>query len=320
MRIGFFENAASLYGGSVYENMARDALSTEHNVVSYCARPWMKYGYRPQAILRTAILDRMVHVDLWVRNEIALTCMIPNYRCQQVGIIHHLQPSVGPSRVINQTLYRSLIKGAKRCKWIVVVSEFWKRKIESLGIMNTVLIYNAFDIGKFQFEREELERFKVRNGLTGRPVIYIGNCRNEKGARTVWNALRDQRYQLVSSGISNIDLPIRKFLLPYREYLLLLAASSVVVTLSEFEEGWNRTAHEALLCRTPVIGSGSGGMGELLQNGGQLICQNQAALSSMVDSALEQRADLSDKGFAFAREFTIERFRHQWIELIASLN
>jgi Glycosyltransferase len=186
--------------------------------------------------------------------------------------------------------------------------------------MNTVLIYNAFDIGKFQFEREELERFKVRNGLTGRPVIYIGNCRNEKGARTVWNALRDQRYQLVSSGISNIDLPIRKFLLPYREYLLLLAASSVVVTLSEFEEGWNRTAHEALLCRTPVIGSGSGGMGELLQNGGQLICQNQAALSSMVDSALEQRADLSDKGFAFAREFTIERFRHQWIELIASLN
>ena len=46
---------------------------------------------------------------------------------------------------------------------------------------------------------------------------------------------------------------------------MLLQAASVAVTMSKFNEGWCRTAHEAMLCKTPVVGSGMGGMGELLE-------------------------------------------------------
>ena len=64
-----------------------------------------------------------------------------------------------------------------------------------------------------------------------------------------------------------INIPVVNLSLNYKEYLCLLKASSVVVTMSKFKEGWCLTAHEAMLCKTPVIGSGKGGMRELLEGG-----------------------------------------------------
>ena len=58
----------------------------------------------------------------------------------------------------------------------------------------------------------------------------------------------------------------------FGDYLKLLKASWVVLTMSKFKEGWCRTAHEAMLLKTPVIGSGTGGMRELLENGKQIVC------------------------------------------------
>ena len=61
--------------------------------------------------------------------------------------------------------------------------------------------------------------------------------------------------------------------LSFQEYLILLKASTVVLTMSLFKEGWCRVAHEALLLGTPVIGSGAGGMTEVLAQGGGIICE-----------------------------------------------
>lgn len=47
-----------------------------------------------------------------------------------------------------------------------------------------------------------------------------------------------------------------------------------------------KKGHEALLCQTAVIGSGRGGMGELLQESGQIICDTPDRLSEHVETIL----------------------------------
>ena len=64
--------------------------------------------------------------------------------------------------------------------------------------------------------------------------------------------------------------------------------------MSKFLEGWNRTAHEAMLCRTPVIGSGTGGMRELLLGGQQIICEDIKTLPEIVDYAIKNAFALGE--------------------------
>jgi glycosyltransferase involved in cell wall biosynthesis len=129
--------------------------------------------------------------------------------------------------------------------------------------------------------------------------------------------LRHLDAYLVTSGKANVKIPVRNFDLSYSEYLLLLHVSDVVLTLSKFNEGWNATAHEAMLLGTPVIGSGKGGMAELLEGGGQLICRDLSALPELVEYALAHTAALSENGYGFASQFTIERFNLAWQNLVA---
>ena len=56
--------------------------------------------------------------------------------------------------------------------------------------------------------------------------------------------------------------------------------------MSKFQEGWCRTAHEAMLLKTPVVGSGFGGMSELLEGGGQIICDNFNDLKEKIEYLL----------------------------------
>ncbi len=44
----------------------------------------------------------------------------------------------------------------------------------------------------------------------------------------------------------------------------MLYLSDITITMSKFKEGWNRTAHESMLCGHNRLGLG--GMGELLTN------------------------------------------------------
>ena len=85
--------------------------------------------------------------------------------------------------------------------------------------------------------------------------------------------------------------------------------------MSKFKEGWNRTAHEAMLCKTPVIGSGLGGMRELLEGGGQIICEDFGDLKERVCYVLEH-PELGEAGYGFAKQFTVKRFEEEWLNLI----
>ena len=319
MHIALLRTADHRYGGSHYESMVAEALTHEHQLTVHKATPWISFARRPQSMARMWALQMHVHPDVWIRNEVALCCMRATRKADHIGIIHHMNSPAGRLSPLDRTLQRQMVENAARCRKVVVVSKYWKEQLAKLGIYHSVLIHNAFDVERFTVKDRDLQRFKAANQLEGKTVIYIGNGQKIKGVEAVWHALKDEGYELVASGVSDIDLPIRRFQLPYDEYILLLASCDVAITMSQFEEGWNRTAHEAMLCGTPVIGSGAGGMRELLEGGSQLICENTEGLPQLVRYALSHRAQLGDAGSAFARQFTLQKFNKQWRTLVAEL-
>lgn len=127
---------------------------------------------------------------------------------------------------------------------------------------------------------------------------------------------------MITSEENQIKIPVRNLEIDYKEYLRLLKASSIVIVMSKFKEGWCRTAHEAMLLKTPVIGSGKGGMKELLEGGKQIICENFDSLRERVEYLLNYpgvREKMGEDGYNFAKDFTLERFKRDWLELLSKI-
>jgi glycosyltransferase involved in cell wall biosynthesis len=147
----------------------------------------------------------------------------------------------------------------------------------------------------------------------------MGNCQRIKGVVEVYEHLKKLDVHLVTSGRKEVDIPTLNLNLDDHDYLLLLRSSSVVITMSKFMEGWNRTAHEAMLCKTPVIGSGLGGMKELLEGGKQIICSDFDELKERVLYALDHH-EIGEMGFEFANQFTTKRFNEAWLSVVERIN
>ncbi|HVZ47939.1 MAG TPA: glycosyltransferase family 4 protein [Gemmatimonadaceae bacterium] len=204
---------------------------------------------------------------------------------------------------------------------VVTISRFWEDRIRALGHPRVETIYNGFDLDEFAVSEDDIDAFRRRHGLT-KPIVYIGNCQPAKGAPRSYEALRDLDVHLVTSGRPVAQLPALNINGTRREYLELLAASAVVVTMSTFDEGWCRTAHEAMLLGRPVVGSGRGGMGELLAGGAQVTCPDFRDLRGHVSRLLAdppRAAAAGETGRAWARTFTADRFRSAWRTFVQSL-
>jgi len=320
MNIGLFQYTHELYGGSVYEKMLTDVLSSQHTVREIDVRKRLfNKGERPQAFLSMRLKQMDPKIDLWIRNNIAVGAMTNrSIKKRNIALCHHLDGAEIGNYWVNRGLGRLFLRSAKKCDCVVVVAEFWKKYLESKGIERIQVIPNAFKTEAFSVKDKQVYNFKKRYDLQGKPVIYIGNCQIMKGAANVYAILKPLNVHLVSSGIRDIDLPVRNFTLSYSEYILLLSASDVVITMSRFLEGWNRVAHEAMLCKTPVIGSGTGGMGELLEGGCQIICESIQDIPKHVSFALANADLLGEKGYKFASQFNKQRFSESWLTLIAT--
>jgi glycosyltransferase involved in cell wall biosynthesis len=321
MNIGLFQHSHAMFGGSVYEKKLSDVLSSQHTVTQFEIRNLpFNTGVRPQVFLAILLKQMAPKIDLWIRGNIAVAAMTNrSVKRRNVALLHHIDTSEIGNYWINRGLARLFLRNARKCDCVVVVAEFWKEYLESEGIERVVVIPNAFDTEAFAVKEEQVYNFKKKNSLLDKPVIYIGNCQESKGSAEVYKTLKSMDVHLVSSGVRKINLPVRAFELSYPEYVLLLSACDVVITMSKFLEGWNRVAHEAMLCKTPVIGSGSGGMGELLEGGGQITCKNIEDLRDHVHFALANAAPLGERGYRFASQFTLQRFAESWLRLIESI-
>lgn len=307
--------SASLMGGKAYERDLYNLLSEECTLSVVYPHSKSRY-YIVRWLEELEDLSWVVSPNLGIRDFYS-TAIMGETTGKDVSILHHIDGSQTRFPLINKLLERKMYQNLLKLSEVVVVSRYWKDFLEEekgFDNVRVTVIYNGFDLSQFNITEEEKKEFKERYGL--RDPIYIGNCHPSKGVVESYKALKD--YELVTSGERHVKLPVKNLELSYREYLTLLSVSRVVLSMSKFKEGWNRTLHEAMLCETPVIGSGSGGMTELLTGGGQVICDNFRELPNKVSYVIENREYLSKKGYEFAKEFTLDRFNKEWRKLMES--
>ena len=204
---------------------------------------------------------------------------------------------------------------------IVVVSNYWKQFLENKGFNNIRLIYNSFDMSKYRISKTEIEKFIKKYNLSKRKkLIYLGPATGGfKGIKESYERLKNSNYQFCATGRKNSDGIIKVLNLGYREYIMLLNCADLVLSLSKFKEGWNRVAHEALLVHTPVIGSGTGGMKELLEDSGQIICKDIRKLPYYVEMVLGNYKYYSEVGYKYVTRFNIQYFSNSWKSLIEEM-
>lgn len=325
--IGFILVSARRYGGSIYREKAEKILARNFTVdrmfLSAHSMPW-----RPLKLLGLlfGLLRLKGERDLWVVQSFIVVAALSLSRIkgEKMAIIYHLDNSVfswvlRPLFLLLETVfYRNL----RNFDAIVTISEYWRAFFLEKGYLNVRKIYPGFHVEDFEVSEHEVADFKRRFGLMEKPIIYIGNCLKAKGVVESYEALKDLDVHLVTSGEKGVDIPATNLNLAYRDYLCLLKASSVAVTMSKFKEGWCMTAHEAMFLKTPVIGSGLGGMRELLEGGGQIVCESFDSLKSKVEFLLsrpEEARRLGEYGYEFAKQFSLERFAKSWQQLVRDL-
>ncbi len=247
----------------------------------------------------------------------ALALGIRRPRGRQVVLIHHVDHSEVPHRGVSARLERLFARAIPRADRLVVVAEYWRCALAPLAPeVPVTVIPNGFPVDDYGITPEERIRFRRAHGFDDRPLVYLGNCQAAKGVIEAEAALRGLGWQLVTSGRREAALPAPNLELSGDDYRRLLAAADAVLAMSRFLEGWNRTAHEALLSGTPVVGRPVGGLGELLAGAGQLAVEDPSALPAAVSEALSRREELGARGREFARGFTLERFGRAWTGLI----
>ena len=210
----------------------------------------------------------------------------------------------------------------KKIDVILVGAEYWKQYFLKKGCKNVYKIYSSFDLSNFNVSDEDVLNFKKKYKLQDKPIIYLGNCQKAKGVVGSYNTLKYLDVHFVTSGERKVKIPALNLNLSDRDYLILLKASSIVISMSKFKEGWCRTAHEAMLLKTPVIGSGSGGMQELLEGGKQIVCRDFKDLREKVQNLLDNprlRKKMGEDGYNFTKKFTLERFEKEWLSLIEKI-
>ncbi len=315
MKIVFVSiNKKIKYGGKVYEGMVKKVLSEKFEVEN------LHTGKFPYALWKLWQMSRKYGYDAVIKNFDS--CLFLNKKpIKTIAVVHHIDYSFAPAFIKFASIFSTpfILRNLRKVSVIVVVSKYWQDYFLKRGYKNVFLVYNAFNLDEFNISENEAEEFKRKHQLTGKPIIYLGNCQKAKGVVESYEKLKDLDCYLVTSGEQQVKIPARNLEIEYGDYLKLLKASLIVLTMSEFKEGWCRTAHEAMLLKTPVIGSGGGGMRELLEEGKQIVCENFENLREKVEYLLnhpETREKMGQDGYNFAKNFGLEKFENGWMELM----
>ncbi|MFH0978577.1 MAG: glycosyltransferase family 4 protein [Candidatus Woesearchaeota archaeon] len=333
MKIRFIKRK-SFTGGESYEKILEDVLRKHYDFNSTAINIKTKLNNRnnllyniKRIVPRLYLACKLIFIkkgdDIVIRDFFGAAFLACNYKASKVNVVlvHHIDKTVLTHKWMYGLLEFMFYRNLKYADYIVTVSQTWKKIFENRGFHNVRVIENAFDISDFSITDTEVSKFKRKYGLHDKPVIYLGNCQEAKGVKEAFEALKDLNVYLVTSGKQWVNIPAQNLDLPYRDYLTLLKSSTIVLTMSKFNEGWCRTAHEAMLLGTPVIGSGRGGMHDLLTGGGQIIC-NFDDLKEKVELLLSKKylyEKHSRQGQRFAKKFDLKRFESRWINFIESI-
>ena len=310
-------------GGDEYERMVVDVLRSAPGLELREVPLWIS-GRR--IVNLPSVASQIATLRVTKRSDVrVLTLDAALLRSQlardSIVIVHHLDWSMSRYRAVLELLTERLVKRLALARRVVVVSDFWAEYLAGAGVRDVDTIYNAFEVDSYGASAHDIAAFRADYGFGDRPIVYLGKLGKGKGWRRALSALKGLQATLLGTGAPQRteNGHVCRMTFPARDYRIMLAASSVVVAMSEFDEGWCRVAHEGILSRTPVVGSGRGGMRELLVGGGQVVCGDFRNLRSHVvkllrDPAAARRA--GELGRGFAERFDTTRFQQSWLELV----
>lgn len=315
-------------GGNVYIQEMLRAISSEKNYFETETIDLSPKRFKTFKLLKALeiffnLLRFRGEKDLWIRNFYS-TVFFSKKRTKgkNIAMVFHVDFSGFPLLLKPFLIFFEKVvfyHQLRKADVIVVVGEYYKNYFLEKGYPNVKKIYFGFNLKEFDITDKEVIEFKEKYKLKDKPIIYLGNCQKAKGALDSYNALKGLDVHFVTSGKKEFEMPALNLDLTYREYLILLRASSIAITMSKFKEGWCWITHEAMLLKTPVIGSGKGGMKEPLEGGQQIICEDFSKLREKVEFLLnntDARKKMGEDGFNFAKNFTLEKFKDSWIEVI----
>ena len=327
-QIGWIDISRRKYGGGKtygqrVERILSKEAATEKRIIDAHFFPW-KYMKPIEWFFHFLALRQTK--DLWITQtyEAVIGLTVSSVKGKRLTIVHHIDNSAMPS-VLRPFLWFSekiFYRNLRKFDAIVTVSRHWEEHFRDRGYTNIYRIHNTVPLERFNIPEEDVEHFKKKFQLEGKPIVYIGNCQKAKGVVDSYEALKELDVHLVTSGERRVCIPAKNLDVTYDEYLRLLKASTIVITMSKFKEGWCVTAHESMLLGTPVIGSGVGGMRELLEGGDQIVCEDFARLRENVEYLLdnqEERKRLGERGYLFVKQFTPDKFEKEWKDLIKKL-
>lgn len=303
-----------VYGGRVYEN---EIVKQLDGVVNFERVYIMKYKSKFLNLFRFVFL--LLKYKFFFTGNLLLTnstTIFAGLFSNNIAIIHHVDShfSFNFLRFYDYICdkYLFLRKGA--FNKIIVVAAIWKELLIEKGFNNIFVIYNSFNLNDFIYSAQDLLSFKEKYNLKGKPIIYLGSGIKGKGADKSYEILKDFDAHFVISGRNDLAIPVISLQLNYSEYKKMLASADVVIAMSEFKEGWNRVVHEASLCGTSVIGSGMGGMKELLEISNQTQSDFEHLKENMINT-IGKKYILTEE----LKSLNLEYFRNSWIKVFSDL-
>lgn len=190
-----------------------------------------------------------------------------------------------------------LRKSKKNKAAVVCVAPFWQnyfsKKINNPNVP-VFLFPNFFDAEKYA---------KFRN-TPKKKRIHLGQFseKNFNNLDSIAIQLVDQDYEVYYSTLfedeEELDALIQiKHFPDFDSYLMHMAESRYTLALPGFNEGWNRVAHESVLCGTPVIGFDKGGLGDLLRESNQHTAKNEKEVLEHIEKqeTIEPSREFIDK-------------------------
>ena len=261
------------YGGDKYEEWLCDTLSEYGQVRKISAD-------RLGGIRTIKSLFRLISLAYRDRSPFVIRPFgMPVFRKNMIVVFHHFEHYDLPwySRLIETVDMAGLRLSARVLGTrFLVVSHFWKDWLKERQLDAEFLVFNQVNPNRATASSEVRADLAQKYGLdTSSKWVFLGGDQGKKGGRILlqrWDAIYPSRspYQFIFSGKPRPGLAgdTRTVWLAPEDYDKFLKQQHVVIANSQFNEGWCRVIHEAILSGVPVAGSGRGGMAELLAMGG----------------------------------------------------
>ena len=303
-------------------------------------------------------LREQIHVPWVVLREKPDVYHAPHYvlpagvRCRKVVTIHdciHLMfPQYLPNRAAYAYAKTTMWAAARRSDRILTVSEASKRDILhffNVPPQKVSVIYNAIDERFSVAPREEdVNRVRERYQLDQRFVLYVGNIKPHKNLVRLIEAfaelrrspdLEDVKLLIIGDEISKLPAlrravhrhKLHKFVrflgyLPDETLAILYRLANVFVFPSLYE-GFGLPPIEAMASGAPVVTSNVSSLPEVTGDAAMLVDPYEVdSIVSGIRRVLTDpslAAEMRQKGFARAREFSWERSVEQTLRVYQEL-